>query len=263
MEYGGGIGDIFSQIYSGSYNVLRDLKPEDTAEIILVCHNPHAKELFDNLPNRGQITIRDVGYFHANSHEEAIEIRKKLGLPATYPSLPPKDGIIRFYPNGEDKKILEEVTMDPFIVISAGAGLPERNIPQELLDTIVVYLNEYTNYKLILVGRNYDRHGRFEPIPSKGNFINLIDKLTIPGTAALVQEASGLITAHSSLNILGWCERISQLLLYPQSVLDRHMPNGKPDQWLYGIGFPETVHTKFEDFKIEDLQNFIKIVNDR
>ena len=53
------------------------------------------------------------------------------------------------------------------------------------------------------------------------------------------------MTCHSALNLLGWHLRKPQLLLYPRSAWERHIR--VPDQWAFGIGYPETVHAAFED----------------
>jgi hypothetical protein len=62
-----------------------------------------------------------------------------------------------------------------------------------------------------------------------------------------VQASAGLVTCHSALNLLAWHVRKPQLLLYPRSAWERHMR--VPDQWAFGIGYPETVYAAFEDLQ--------------
>jgi len=100
----------------------------------------------------------------------------------------------------------------------------------------------------VITGRSYDRHGRSELRKwpqAEGDIIDVVDRLSVPGTCALVQASAGLVTCHSALNLLGWHLRKPQLLLYPRSAWERHIR--VPDQWAFGIGYPETVHAAFED----------------
>ena len=64
IEYGGGLGDIFFQIYfEGAYRALDELTEADRAVIGLITHNPHAGEIFANHPRTGQLTVRNLGYW--------------------------------------------------------------------------------------------------------------------------------------------------------------------------------------------------------
>src|SRR4029077_16220968 len=51
LEFGGGLGDIFYQMFhDGGYGALQTLTSKDRALIVLITHNPHARELFDHHP---------------------------------------------------------------------------------------------------------------------------------------------------------------------------------------------------------------------
>lgn len=262
MQFGGGAGDVFSQLYyRGAYNVLRDLAPEDAAEIILVTHNPYVREFFDYHPNHAQFNIRDLGYWDAAQNEEMLK-KHNLVEPINNALLPEKEALIRFYPAPSDKPIIKLLQTKAYITIAAGAGLPNRTIPLNIINEIIGYILCETNYDIVITGRNYDRHGRAEPEINIDDprVHNLVDKLSFPGTAIIVQNSLGLVTAHSALNILGWYEQLPQLLLYPQAVLDRHAPNGNYDQWLFGAKWPITVHGLFEKYTSEMCERFIKLL---
>ena len=262
LEFGGGLGDIFDQLYyRGAYNILRDLESQDTANVLLVTHNPHAKELFEWHPKRMQFEVQALGYWLV---EDDTRIRAERGLPPAGSNgfLPVRDSVIEYHPNPEDRKLLKKhVQGKRCIVLSPGAGTQDRTIPWELLrEEIIPRLLEVADrFQLVAVGRNYDRHGRteydFSEVPG---VLDLTDQLSVPGTAWLVARASGLLTSHSALNLLGWNERVPQLLLYPQNVLDRHCPNGKYDQWMRGANRSDTVHCLFSEYTPEHMTQFIR-----
>ncbi len=264
---GGGLGDIFNQIYSeGRYNLLRDLEPGDTMDIHLFCHNPYASELFLQHPKASQITVHDWGYKDAGDHSQW---RKENGLPPSHeiPNYPAKDRNITFPASTQDAFLINEVETVrqgltrtfPLVVVACGAGQPDRNISIEMRDRICSALHE--EFCLVFVGRNYDRFDKYEPVAPFMYGVDLVDKLSVPGVCRLVQEADGLITCHSALNILGWLERVPQLLLYPPHVRDGHISSR--DQWGFGVDFPECVHAEFSDFRLDPdgyIERFVKQV---
>jgi len=256
LEYGGGLGDVLDQcFYRGSYNYLARLKPGQRAKVAIISHNPFVPELFQWHPKRGQIEVVNCGYWHGQ--EANIQGRRRYKLPPEgalnrLPDAPAPDDV-RFYPSPEDEKVLSEIFPDAqpetrrVIVLALTAGLPDRTIPLELAAPLADQLT-LAGYRLVLTGRTYERHGRQEvrftaaPVPG---VIDAVDRLSVPGVCALVQASAGLVTAHSALNLLAWHLRKPQVLLYPRSAWERHIR--KPDQWAFGIGYPETVHGCFED----------------
>ncbi len=258
LEYGGGLGDVLSQLfYRGSYDLLKDLRPEQRAKVAIISHNPFVPELFAWHPKRSQIEVVDCGYWQGQEADAAN--RKRLGLPppgalGRLPADRPTPKDLEFYPSPEDQKILSEVLPGGQVVVLApAAGLPDRNIPPDLAREVIRRLTA-VGYRLVLTGRRYDRHGR-EEMASDGlpwPVVDLVDKLSVPGTCALVQASAGLVTCHSALNLLAWHLRKPQLLLYPRSAWERHMR--KPDQWAFGIAYPETVHAAFEDCRVGGVE---------
>ena len=260
LEFGGGLGDVFNQMYSrGTYNVLRDLGPEEEARVCLVTHNPFVWELFDNHPKRKQMLIEDLGYWHTAEENKVNRATHAMPEPGANGLLPEKDKSIRFYPMPEDRKVFDEVYKagsGPWVVLAATAGLSDRSIPESILLDVLPKL-EAAGCLVLVVGRDYDRHGRKEFVPyfnpGRKEFVpyfnprmlNLVNRLSVPGTAWLVQVCAGLVTCHSALNILAWHERVPQLLLYPHSVWERHIQHR--DQWAFGVDYPECFHVDFGD----------------
>lgn len=265
LEYGGGLGDVFNGLYHrGSYNVLRDLKPNETATVALRCHNPHARELFEAHPKRAQFNLLDLGYTDPEPRLDAAA-RREFALPraGALDRVPAKDSRITFYPLKQDRPVLAElaevlasthaVNVPPrYVLLSASAGLPDRNLPAAMIEDILRALCP-TNL-ILLVGRTYARqareeinvHGLADQIGLGSRVVNLVDKLSVPATATLVQRAAGLVTCHSSLNLLAWHNAVPQLLLYPESVWRRHIQ--RKDQWSFGIDDGRTVHARFDEW---------------
>lgn len=255
LEFGGGLGDIFHQIYhGGAYLHLDRLAEGETAEVVLITHNPFARELFDHHPKRAQITVKDVGYWMS---EQDAEMRRRLNIGkrghldvTNNQQLQQQEGKIPFYPAPSDEATLSRFRNKQYIVLAASAGLLDRTFPHSVMETVNQIAAELKNFALpievVAVGRNYPRHGRFEVTPPE-HVTDVLDMLSVPGVAEMVRGSCGLITCHSALNILGWHEDKPQLLLYPKSVRDTHV--AKRDQWVFGIDNPTTVHAEFSDYE--------------
>lgn len=258
LEYGGGLGDMFYQLYArGSYNVLRDLGVDDTATVHLVVHNPGAPELLAYHPKRSQMTVYWHGYWSSGDDAQERE-RRAMPEPGSNYFLPDKDEVIEFYPHPADQAVLD-LLPDTFVVMAPGAGTPDRTIPHAVLEATYERLLRDTSGPILVVGRDYSRDGRAEPaVPAHPRILNAVNHLSVPGTAWALQKAAGLVTAHSSLNLLGWCMQKPQLLLYNQAVLDRHCHGGHYDQWMFGANRSTTIHGRFDDFDVTWVDRFIQ-----
>lgn len=261
LEYGGGLGDVLYQCYQGSsYNFLAQMPVGDRATVTLICANPFAYELFHHHPRRRDIDIQDFGYWDV---AEDAAMRRERGLPARNSFVMPSGtGKLMFYPPAEDIARLIEVERQAgtvgYAVLAAAAGLPDRNLPPEIVQRAVDYLVS-AGYLVVATGRSFERHGRSEvPVPEHPRVLNLIDKLTVPGTALLVRNCAGLVTCHSALNLLGWLEDKPQLLAYPTSVYERHFR--RRDQWSFGADREETVHCTFDQFTTSHLKRFAAVL---
>src|SRR5436853_2636939 len=231
LEYGGGLGDVLYQMYqNGWYNVLSEMGPDAHATVALISHNPHVRELFDYHPKARQIEVKYLGYWLP---EDDGVMRERHGLPAAKPAMPASHQAMKFHPAPDDLPVLELLRGRRYVVFSVSAGLSERDLPGALVKALVSQA-QARQWLPVFVGRNYNRHGRCEYRPANGDGLNLIDKLTVPGVACVIQDAAGVICCHSAINILAWLLRKRQLLLYPQSVYERHIVHR--DQWAFGIG---------------------------
>lgn len=253
LEFEGGLGDVFYQMFHrGAYNILRDLEPTDEAAVTLICNNPFASELFAIHPKASQINIQSFEYWPIT---EDAEKRVEFNLPPVGRNfkLPEKDDAIIFYPSPSDQTALNSLTSTPYLVLSASAGLPYKNVPREAADAIIEIILDRTQFSIVVVGRTYSRtdvygNNRFEyDPPCRPRVINLVDQLSVPGMAVLVQNSRGVITGHSACGILGWLLRKPQLLLYPNCHVDKFIKPTPRTLWAFGIDRYHTVHGTLEE----------------
>lgn len=241
LEFGGGLGDIFYQMFhGGGYRALRTLAPQDRALIALITHNPHARELFDHHPRVRQFDIRDLGYWTPG---DDAAMRRRHGLPAQATRFPAGSGAPEFYPSTDDREWLDRLEGTASVIFSVSAGLPDRNVPAPLVEALIELALRHA-LQPVLVGRDYQRFDRREQRVGHPRALDLINRLTVPGVAVAVRRSAGVVCCHSAINILAWLLRIPQLLLYPQSVYEQHI--ARRDQWAFGIDFEECRHARFD-----------------
>jgi hypothetical protein len=267
IEFGGGLGDIFYQMYSsGKYSSLQNLENADTAVIALITHNPFASELFQFHPQKARFEVRSPGYWLP---EHDATNRRIHGLPPFAPAQfdpgpAPCHGPVTFYPSADDvdliARILEEARSRgaPIIVFAVSAGEPFKDIPVELVPRLVAAVRG-AGALPVFVGRRYERNGRRELMGAcLSGGIDTIDRLTVPGTAMLVQQAAGVVCCHSSINMLAWMERKPQLLLYPASIFENFI---RPRTlWALGVDYPETVHGLADHYGDSMMDRFLRSV---
>jgi hypothetical protein len=259
IEYSGGLGDIFNAIYWGEgYRTLGAMHPQDTAHISLITHNPFADELFKWHPKRTQMEVRRFEYWHP---KDDIDHREMNGIqPPTLLSVVKKRDV-EFYPSPAEASRLDVIVPVhiPYVVVSAVAGDAERTIPKDIVEDLCARVAGRCD--VMLVGREYARNGRKEyrlaDIPRCQGF-DCVNVFSVPGVAQLLQDAAGLVTCHSALNLLGWHMNIPQLLLYPDSVFERHIKC--PDQWAFGIGRPKTKHCTFARYGTAIVDEFLELI---
>jgi ADP-heptose:LPS heptosyltransferase len=253
--------------HRGAYSILRDLEPTERARVALICHNRKAKELFDFHPKRAQIDLLNLEWWHSEAEEQTA--RQKYNLPSwdMNAGLPEKDGNVRFYESARDREIiscvLQEVGSDAFVVLAASAGQIHKTFPGHILVDLVERINA-AGVWVIAVGRNYDLMGhreiRFVGLKEEcKRFVDLVDRLSVPGVASLLQESDGLVGCHSALNVLASHMGKPQLLLYPDSIYHVHIAPKSP--WAFGIGERGTFHATFGRYDPKLTEEFVLFLN--
>ncbi|MCI0528777.1 MAG: hypothetical protein L0Y56_15165 [Nitrospira sp.] len=261
-EFGAGLGDVITLIYNSErYNILEKLAPDERAMVILMSHNPHAKELFLWHPKAKQIEIRDVGFWWPSEDKKK---RAEHHLPPAQPLHLIRQESVKFYPSPEDYAILETLKSFPYVVMNAAAGGIDRNIPEDICEDISQGITgsgqRDFGLRMVVVGRTYNAGKRKERkfIP-RGGLIDMVDRLTVPGTIELIARSRGVVCCHSAICLIAWYLKKPVFLLYPNDVKEREF-NRPAHQYTIGKDFPTTIHLEFDDYKRAILDRFINLV---
>lgn len=261
VEFGAGLGDVITMIYSSDrYVGLETLPANEKAMIVLMSHNPYAQELFLWHPKISQFEIRDLGFWWPWEDEEN---RKAHKLPPAqkFEYVPQKE--VKFYPSPEDYKIIDKLK-SPYIVLSMAAGGYDRNFPAEISEDIANIIcsegQAKYGFQAVSVGRTYNYGKREEHYFTKRQgMVDLIDQLTVPGTIELVARSKGVICCHSAVCLIAWYQKKPVYLLYPKAVQEREFDNRAPHQYTIGKDYPTTMHTQFANYKKDDVRIFMEM----
>ncbi len=250
VELGGGLGDTVTLMYtSDRYNSLDLLGPDERATVVCMSHNPFVPELFRWHPKRDQFTVRDVGFWWPN--EDAAE-RAKHQLPPAQPFVFKLQEKCSFYPSPADVRVLGDV-LKPFVVVAAAAGGMDRNVPVEACERFVDQAIA-RGYRVIVVGRTYGNNRAEIRLRPREKMVDLVDRLSIPGTAVLLEHAAAVLAAHSGICLLSWYLKVPVLLLYPEHVRAAHFHS--VHQYTFGKDFPTTRHMLFSECGKERMDEF-------
>jgi hypothetical protein len=261
FEFEGGLGDIIFRVFAeGEYRFIDRIAPADRARISLITINPFADELFEWHPKRNQLDISMYAHWPP-SEDEAMRMRFHLPAKTSITRVDSRHGAVNFYACTSDKRILGEVSQYPYFVIAASAGDAWRIIPDGLV-TMICNEAAKRELRLLAVGRSYpvQKGGdRYEPrIPLGQYTMELIDALSVPGTAKLVEGATGVICTHTSICHLAWFLNKPVLLLYPLQVYEEHI-SAPPTGYTRGLNSPTTLHSLFEDCNPSLIQSFFDV----
>jgi hypothetical protein len=259
FEFGGGLGDIFFRIFAeGEYRAIQRLLPEDRVRISLITINAFADELFEWHPKRHQLDVSIYPHWWSGEDEAR---RAQFGLPpkSEITRVSPSSEAVVFYTSPSDSEIISQLQDCPYFVLAASAGGGWRAFPDHIISMIC---NEAANLRLhvIGIGRNYpDQRGglRHEPeIPRNDFTIDLVDQLSVPGSAKLIEQAAGVICSHSSVCNLAWRLNKPVLLLYPWQVYQEYCEEPSSGYFL-GMERPTTRHALFDNCTPRLIREFL------
>lgn len=266
LEFSGGLGDVFYQIYqNGCYNLLRDLAPDETAHVTLICHNPFAHELFTLHPKASQLTVRLLEYWQP--WQDAAK-REEHGLgPPHNDAYPKKDRFLEFRHTLDDEGFLQQLRNRPYLVIAPSAGLYDKILPKQIRLDIAEKLLSLTDFYLVFVGRTYDRidelgrnrHETDIPMLSESRLISAVDKLSVPGLANLIARSQGVVTAHSACSMIGWMMEKPQLVVWPDYLAEWLDPQPRTP-WALGFDWHRTLQCRFSIWQRQEVDQFIKLL---
>ncbi len=254
LEFNGGLGDIVYSMYDNNkYLSLESLEPGERVTISIIGNNPAIKELFTWHPKFSQMDIREIEHQHPWGPDQ----RRQHGLPEAESELSGVGGKrVTYYPPKEDLELIESFQY-PYIVFSLTAGLPYRNVPIEAARSAALVARRM-GFTPILVGRNFvARVGYARPEirlePGYGA-IDLIDRLSFPGTARLIEKSAGVFCHEGAVMHLTW------RMHHPCFVVPSHLQTQwAPGQWAcWGVDQPKTGWAFGRDFTEEKFESWIK-----
>lgn len=240
MELAGGLGDILNHLHWLScYRGLDDLKPGERAFVMCSSHNAAVKELFDWHPKAAQLDLCAPGFL-CGLFDPHWRIANGLPPAGCSDHRGPLVGPVTYYPSPDDLSQLELIAKGtPYVVFALTAGTPERTIPVDMAQSAAAAAIKL-GLRVVQVGRSYSRREgphvdrvelKLHPNPS---VVDMIDKLSVPGTARLVEGAAGVFSCHSSICLLSWSVGRPTFLVYGDHARDVLVPLG-PYGYLNGI----------------------------
>lgn len=259
FELRGGLGDAFIALHeSVAYEILDELGVDDRARIIINSHNPFVSEIFKWHPKAKKIDLVIAKQFFPDYFDPAK--REEAGLPATSPIAcePRTRAPITFYPSPEDKAVLSTaIPKGPFLAAALSASGTDRNLPPAMVNTALAAANRM-GIPVVLLGRNYvcAFHDKQEIQPSGDGLIDLIDRLSVPGTVEVVKRATAVLSCHSCLLLAAWYERKPAFAAYPLFYAESDF--WRPSPFSFGKDYPESEHMLFEDYKPQRFAAFLE-----
>jgi hypothetical protein len=267
MHVGGGLGDIFNHLYQcPCYPDLETLKEGERAFVFVSSHNSCAWELFAWHRNADKITLADVGIQNILYSEREDDRRRKeeIGFISDCDHRWPIPGPVIYYPPPEDVKTIADMkALGKYVVFALTASDIGRSIRKEQGEQAAKICQEL-GYKVVLTGRNYqfNDHGnkaqrREEIRLETPGVVDLIDKLTVPGTAQLIEGAAAVFTCHSALCHIAWHLRKPTFVLYDDFAKGAYFTN-KFEGYSFGAAFPGNDHASLNEYTGDRFINFIK-----
>lgn len=259
-EFPGGLGDLIIHSYQpGSrYMTVANLPAPHTITVAIWSENLYVREMFNWCPASRRI----IAFSYRPHLAEDPHLRELLGLPekAYHGQIPPADARPPiWYPSPSDLQTIESIPR-PFVVVAPSATTQEKMFTQELLDLVCEELaaNQITP---VVVGRNFpawDKE-RIELEPKSKGAVNLVDKLSCPGSLRLVELSSGCVVTESSILHASWKQHKPTLLLYGAKTQELHFD--QDSGYAYGRNYLESICCRFETFCHSDFDRFVKLVN--
>lgn len=252
IELLGGLGDCLNRLYSIDWMPkLLEVPAGEMVDVTIISHNPFVDELFKWHPKRSQLNIRKIKFHYPWDDKEW---RKKNDLPDS-PQLDyaPQDRI-EYFPPLHEYPLIDKLSEKKFLIFVISAGTQERHIPEFTRERMATWAISM-GYQIYVIGRRYQHFEEFGASPRhvedfmepRDGVRHLIDGLTLPGTAKLMERCAGVVTTHTSMCLLSWFLKKPTFLLYGDHVRDVLLPLGNVG-YMAGNGRPGNDSMHFNEF---------------
>lgn len=262
IELLGGLGDCFNRLYGVDWMPrLLEIHREEIVDVTIISHNPFVDELFKWHPKRDQLVLRKVK-FHYPWTDEAW--RRQNHLPDSPPIHNLPQDRIEYFPPLHEYALIDKLSSKKFLIFVISAGTTERHIPYLMRERMATWAISM-GYEIYVIGRQYKhfeeggatpRHVE-ERMDERDGLKHLIDGLTLPGTAKLMERAAGVVTTHTSMCLLSWFLKKPTFLLYGDHVRDVLLPLGNVG-YLAGNGRPGNDSIHFNEFTEQRFATWLK-----
>jgi ADP-heptose:LPS heptosyltransferase len=220
-NFAGGLGDVILQLFGTSRydQILENTKQGKRIIINVCCHNPFARELFDNLSNKQNIKINifDFNIFSKLTKEERSSFfieknKEQINLNGKYgPETREKNGYVDFLLSDEEYELIDSLITSiqkenkKLIIFSPCTGKKITTPTKEYCNKVINYVSD--DFILVKIGRDYllteiQRYDK-EYIFNHKNVKDLTNKLSVPATLELVKRSDGIIASDSSIMCYG------------------------------------------------------------
>lgn len=269
IELEGGLGDLLYDFYVRErYIQLEDLPEGERLRVVIVSSNPAVKELFQWHPKFSQLDIVEIPATYPWGREE----RAAHGLPEP-DIVHPIQGVreVVYYPSPTDRPLLDGLRDTPYVLFHLSSGIQSRTIPwhiSEEASDIAIKMGLH----VVLVGRNYRNNttwgenggdvrfriqDRFEQrLAPRPGLTDLVDRLSFPGTACLLQRARASLVCQSCVSILSWRLRIPTYSLYDPEHESRWWDN--PSFGTFGKDYDTSEYASFYKWDGRAFQAFLE-----
>lgn len=257
-ELMGGLGDALLRVYRHTwcYRDIQNIKSSEKGAVVLMCHNPSLAELFEFHPaNRdGRLSVFDLGFKGPAHPWTDPNFRKANGLSVNSPcptGLDPER--LPFYPHPKDAAPMKQIeALRPYVVLNYSAGTKEREIPEELVESMVPRLKQ-RGLTPIMVG-----HPKYQNRPANRGIVSFIGKLSLPATILVERSAVGIVTAHTSTLHIAWGEKRPVFLLYPTWVEDVWKRTLRSEGYFFGASQEKTDHMHFSKYDPHRFEKWVE-----
>lgn len=268
VDLAGGLGDVLNVFYLTE--AMAVLEENKNTLVILRSHNRFVEEfvkqqgyvnvinLFDAWPTAtGEFFVEAkpklesiCGIDFCSSEVLAIKERAYLPRPKS-----PDLSSVKFFFDKKEKLILEYLSSKKNLVaIQYSAGSEDRDIPEEILRSIVSSLIE-KGYTPVIIGSSAGKDFLF---PDK--VINLHNTgMTIGSTVEVVKMCSYFIGSHSSMNLVAWHNKVKSLILMPENTYYSHFFDTLKEKTVWNFGAFDSWNrvVVFKDYTEAMLDRFL------
>jgi len=254
---GGGLGDLIIRLYRQDAHEILDAAtlPHN---ILMMCNNPFAIELFKWHPNRSNFVLFDLHHKWLDFQGPGDKPEEVIRRVYQFLNLPIENRVGTGRSTRKPKFYsIDDLVAENYYVFQPYAGGVNRCVPRELILRLLDAFSALEN-TVYVVTRSYIRLGgrdhkqivhqseefAYELPP---NVIHIPD-LSVPATLNLVARSSGFIGAHSSLLLASWLEGIPTAVFYQEGNSDFVEP-GKG--YSFGALSPNCYHSSFKDVNVK------------